>query len=89
MATNELELSRIRGFTSWINMRLLPFEKGLGNVLVDLMKGTNMKLLLQSVTGTTTEKIQSFEKLTQDQIRTRCEWAIKHLKEQYVFSLIY
>jgi hypothetical protein len=51
------------------------------------MQGTNMKLLLQSVTGTTTEKIQSFEKLSQEQIRTRCEWAVKHLKEQYNSNL--
>jgi hypothetical protein len=85
METNELDLSRIHGFTSWINMRLLPFEQGLSHVLTDLMKGTNMKMLLQSVTGTTTEKIQSFEKLSQEQIRTRCEWAVKHLKEQSVF----
>ncbi|CAF0768923.1 unnamed protein product [Adineta steineri] len=84
MEKNELETTRIRGFTSWINMRLLPFEKGLGNVLTDLMKGTNMKLLLQSVTGTTTDKIQSFEKLTPEQLRTRCEWAVKHLKQQQV-----
>lgn len=76
-------MSRIHGFTSWINMRLLPFEQGLNNILLDLMKGTNMKMLLQSVTGTTTEKIQSFEKLSPEQIRTRCEWAVKHLKEQY------
>ena len=81
---DEIDLSRIHGFTSWINMRLLPFEQGLNNVLSDLMKGTNMKMLLQSVTGTTTEKIQSFEKLSPEQIRTRCEWAVTHLKEQYV-----
>ena len=83
MDTNEFETSRIRGFTSWINMRLMPFEHGLNNVILDLMKGTNMKMLLQSVTGTTTEKIQSFEKLSIEQIRTRCEWAVKHLKQQY------
>jgi hypothetical protein len=85
MEPNEIDSSRIHGFTSWINMRLMPFEQGLSNILTDLMKGTNMKLLLQSVTGTTTEKIQSFEKLSSEQIRTRCEWAVKHLKEQYVF----
>ncbi|CAF1627636.1 unnamed protein product [Adineta ricciae] len=84
MEKPELETSRIHGFTSWVNMRLLPYDKGLGNVLLDLMKGTNMKMLLQSVTGTTTEKIQSFEKLTTEQIRTRCEWAVKHLKEHQV-----
>jgi hypothetical protein len=87
MEPNEIDSSRIHGFTSWINMRLMPFEQGLSNILTDLMKGTNMKLLLQSVTGTTTEKIQSFEKLSSEQIRTRCEWAVKHLKEQYVFFL--
>ncbi|CAF3574213.1 unnamed protein product, partial [Rotaria sordida] len=84
MDASELELSRIHGFTSWINMRLMPFEQGLNNILTDLMKGTNMKMLLQSVTGTTTEKIQSFEKLSPEQIRTRCEWAVKHLKEHQV-----
>jgi hypothetical protein len=87
MESNEIDLSRIHGFTSWINMRLMPFEQGLSNILTDLMQGTNMKLLLQSVTGTTTEKIQSFEKLSQEQIRTRCEWAVKHLKEQYNSNL--
>jgi hypothetical protein len=83
METSELELSRIHGFTSWINMRLMPFEQGLTNILTDLMTGTNMKMLLESVTGTTTEKIESFDKLTPEQIRTRCEWAVKHMKEQY------
>ena len=83
MEKPELETTRIHGLTSWVNMRLLPYDKGLGNVLIELMKGTNMKMLLQSVTGTTTEKIQSFERLTIEQIRTRCEWAVKHLKKQY------
>ena len=84
MESNEIELSRVHGFTSWINMRLMPFEQGLSHILADLMKGTNLKMWLQSVTGTTTEKIQSFEKLSPEQIRTRCEWAVKHLKDQYV-----
>jgi hypothetical protein len=84
MDSNGIDLSRIHGFTSWINMRLMPFEQGLSNILTDLMQGTNMKMLLQSVTGTTTEKIQTFEKLSPEQIRTRCDWAVKHLKEQYV-----
>jgi hypothetical protein len=82
MSSDEVQLSRVHGFTSWINMRLMPFDEALNNILTDLMKGTNMKMLLQSVTGTTWEKIQSFEKLSHEQIRTRCEWAVKHLKEQ-------
>lgn len=82
METSETEWSRIHGFTSWINMRLMPFEQGLNNILTDLMKGTNMKMLLESVTGSTPDRIQSFEKLSPEQIRTRCEWAVKHLKEQ-------
>ncbi|CAF0731036.1 unnamed protein product [Didymodactylos carnosus] len=65
-------------------MRLLPFEKGLSNILTDLMTGTNMKFLLESVTGQSSEKIQTFDKLTTEQIRTRCDWAVKELKENQI-----
>ena len=54
--------TRVHGYTAWINMRLLPFEKSLSNVLMDLLRGTNMKTLLESYTGETNEKFQSFEK---------------------------
>ena len=81
MDFGEQELSRVRGFTAWINMRLLPYEQGLNNVLTDLIRGTNMKMLLQSVTGRTNDTFQSFDKLSPEQIRNRCEWAVKHLKQ--------
>ena len=54
--------TRIHGYTAWINMRLLPFEQSLSNVLMDLLRGTNMKFLLESFTGENNEKFQSFEK---------------------------
>jgi hypothetical protein len=54
--------TRIHGYTAWVNMRLTPFEKSLSNVLMDLLRGTNMKLLLESFTGEPNEKFTSFEK---------------------------
>lgn len=55
--------TRIHGYTAWINMRLTPFEQSLANVLMDLLRGTNMKYLVQSYTGEKNDKFQSFEKL--------------------------
>jgi hypothetical protein len=43
-------------------MRLNPFEQSLSNILMDLLRGTNMKYLLESFTGENNEKIQSLEK---------------------------
>lgn len=54
--------TRIHGYTSWINVRLLPFERSLNNILMDLLRGTNMKIILESFTGEKNEKFQSFEK---------------------------
>lgn len=54
--------ARTHGYTSWINMRLSPFEQALNNVIMDILRGTNMKYLLQSYTGQKNEKFQSFEK---------------------------
>lgn len=54
--------ARIHGYTGWINMRLIPFDHSLSNVLIDLLQGTNMKYLLESYTGQINDKFQSFEK---------------------------
>ena len=54
--------AKIHGFTGWVNMRLMPFDQSLNNVLMDLLRGTNMKYLLQSYTGVENEKYQSLEK---------------------------
>ncbi len=43
-------------------MRLLPFELSLSNALMDLLRGTNMKILLESYTGEKSDKFQSFDK---------------------------
>ena len=41
--------TRINGFTAWINLRLSNSTgQLLDNVLVDLLKGYNMKILLES-----------------------------------------
>ena len=54
--------ARIHGYTGWINMRLAPFNRSLSNVLMDLLRGTNMKYLLESYTGVKNDKFQSLEK---------------------------
>lgn len=53
--------SKIHGYTAWVNMRLLPYNHGLDNVVMDLLRGTNMKYLVQSMTGRDWEKLQTFE----------------------------
>lgn len=40
--------TRINGFTAWINLRLSPSGVFLHNVLEDILKGKNMKILLES-----------------------------------------
>lgn len=54
--------SRIHGFTAWANMRLKPFEHSLGNILMDLLRGTNIKYFLESFTGKKNDKFSSFDK---------------------------
>jgi hypothetical protein len=54
--------ARTHGYTGWINMRLTPYEQSLNNIIMDILRGTNMKFLLQSYTGEKNEKFQSFEK---------------------------
>ena len=54
--------ARTHGYTGWVNMRLTPYEQSLNNIIMDILRGTNMKYLLQSYTGQKNEKFQSFEK---------------------------
>ena len=54
--------ARTHGYTGWINMRLTPYEQSLNNIIMDILRGTNMKYLLQSYTGQKNDKFQSFEK---------------------------
>ena len=53
--------TRIRGFTAWVNLRLRPFDQLLNNVLMDLLTGTNMKLLLESLTGRALRRLDSMD----------------------------
>ena len=54
---------KIHGYTAWVNMRLLPYNHALSNVIVDLLQGTNIKVLIEILTGHQWEKLQSLEKL--------------------------
>ena len=40
--------TRINGFTAWVNLRLTPSGYFMHNILTDLLKGYNMKVLLES-----------------------------------------
>lgn len=73
--------TRINGFTAWVNLRLAPSGNFMHNILTDLLKGYNMKVLLESMTGRPLEKLQSFDNLTQQQKTTRVEWIVKELKD--------
>ena len=54
--------SKTHGYTAWVNMRLLPYNQSLNNVLMDLLQGTNMKYLIESMTGHDWNKLDTFEK---------------------------
>lgn len=54
--------AKIHGYTGWINMRLFPFNHKLNNVVMDILRGTNMKYLIESMTGHSWQKIDSFDK---------------------------
>ena len=53
--------TKIRGFTAWINLRLMPYDQLLNNVLMDLLTGTNMKLLLESMTGRPMRRLDTMD----------------------------
>ncbi|XP_071830490.1 uncharacterized protein [Apostichopus japonicus] len=76
--------TKVNGITAWVNLRLKGYDLLLNNVLMDLMKGTNVKMLIQSLTGIDNKKLQSFDGLTQQQKTTRVEWIVKELKESGV-----
>ena len=53
--------TRIKGFTAWVNFRLKPYDHLMNNVVMDLLTGTNMKMLMQSMTGREMKRVQSFD----------------------------
>ena len=60
--------TQIRGFTAWVNLRLKPYDQLLNNALMDLLSGTNMKMLIQSLTGHDFKKLQNFDGWVRDMI---------------------
>ncbi|XP_065056315.1 uncharacterized protein LOC135684610 [Rhopilema esculentum] len=77
--------TRINGFTAWMNLRLSHSTGHLmENVLVDLLKGYNMKMLLESLTGKPFKKIRSFDGLSLVQKETRVEWMVQELKHHEI-----
>ncbi|XP_015208239.2 uncharacterized protein [Lepisosteus oculatus] len=74
-------LSKINGFTSWANIRLMESGHHVNNVVKDLFTDTNLKALLESYTGKTVRRMQSMDGLTQQQVITRVEWFVDELKK--------
>ncbi|KAL5006741.1 hypothetical protein ScPMuIL_015547 [Solemya velum] len=72
--------TRIRGYTAWVNFRLLPYNQLLNNVLMDLMSGTHIKYLIESLTGKELSKLSDMDGLSSEQIKTRVDWMMEELK---------
>ena len=53
--------TRIRGMTAWVNLRLMPYNQLMSNVLMDLLTGTGMKYLIESITGRGIGKLESMD----------------------------
>lgn len=51
----------MNGFTAWINLRLREYDVSLSNVMLDLMTGTHLKTLVESLTGRDISNVQSFD----------------------------
>lgn len=55
--------TRVNGFTAWVNLRMREFGVSLADVLVDIMSGTNLKVLVESIIGKEIANVQSFDGL--------------------------
>lgn len=53
--------TRSNGFTAWVNLRMREFDASMSDVLVEIMNGTNFKVLVESFMATEIEKVQSFD----------------------------
>lgn len=76
--------TRIKGFTAWVNLRLMPYDHLLNNVLMDLLSGTHMKYLVESITGYDIKRLESMDDLSQQQKQTRVDWIVDELKKSSV-----
>ncbi|XP_076450581.1 uncharacterized protein LOC143286742 [Babylonia areolata] len=73
--------TRIRGLTAWVNLRLMPYNQLMNNVLMDLLSGTSMKYLVESITGRDLRRLESMDGLSQQQCQTRVDWVLEELKK--------
>ncbi|KAK7098620.1 uncharacterized protein [Littorina saxatilis] len=71
--------TRIRGLTAWVNLRLMPYNQLMNNVLMDLLSGTSMKYLVESITGRDLRRLESMDGLSQQQLQTRVDWVVEEL----------
>lgn len=53
--------TRIRGMTAWVNLRLMPYNQLMSNVLMDMLSGTGMKYLIESITGRELGRLDSMD----------------------------
>lgn len=53
--------TRIKGFTAWVNLRLMSYDHLLNNVLMDLLTGTHIKYLVESITGYDIKRLESMD----------------------------
>ncbi|CAG2255849.1 unnamed protein product [Mytilus edulis] len=65
-------------------MRLLQYDQLLNNCLMDLLTGTHMKFLIESMTGSSIKRLESFDGLSQQQKQTRIDWIVDELKNNGV-----
>ncbi|XP_071099543.1 uncharacterized protein [Haliotis cracherodii] len=79
--------TKIRGFTAWVNLRTMSNNSLLNNVLMDLLTGTHMKYLIESITGRDFKRLESFDGLSQQQKQTRVEWVLEELKRCNVIPI--
>jgi hypothetical protein len=47
--------------TAWVNLRLTPYNQLMNNVLMDLLCGTSMKYLVESITGRDFNRLESMD----------------------------
>jgi len=53
--------TKINGFTAWVNLRLMPYNQLLNNVLMDILTGTHMKYFVESFTGRDIKRLENMD----------------------------
>nr|XP_033809212.1 uncharacterized protein LOC117364282 isoform X3 [Geotrypetes seraphini] len=74
------------GFTAWINVRLFEIDRQFSDIFVELFLDTNLKLLLESLTGETLQKMKSLDELTEMQIYHQVKWFVEEVKKHEIIA---